>query len=180
MGNTTYFAIAGAALLALSCIRDKEASLPAREYVTEGTTVPSFLVPGAGDAVFRSPDDFEGRTTLLVFFATWCPDCQAELPRIDAVWQALADDPDCGVVAVSRGGAAGTYEQSPEILERYWTEHGLRMPWYLDGDRSVYDRFASAGIPRAYIVDATGTVVWKSAAPKFTAEEYLALLRQYR
>lgn len=99
---------------------------------------------------------------------------------IDAVWQTVAGEPGYDVVAISRGGAEGRYEQSPDILSRYWKDHDLRMPWYLDGDRSVFDRFASAGIPRVYIVNAEGVVVWQSAAPELDAAGYLALLRQYR
>ena len=171
--------LALAALLPVSCITEKNPPL-ATEYVTVGTACPPFVVSGADGLRFEAPKDFAGRTTLLVFFATWCPDCQAELPAINAVWSSVAQEPVYNVVAVSRGGAKGRYEQNPDILDRYWSEHDLQMPCYLDGDRSVYDRFASAGIPRVYIVNDTGTVVWQAAAPRLDAADYLALLRQYR
>ena len=176
-----HIAMAAAAVsLSVSCVRDDGGNHPAREYVRVGMTVPAFSVSGEGGRTFDSPEGFAGRTTLLLFFATWCPDCQAELPVIDAVWQTVAGEPGYDVVAISRGGAEGRYEQSPDILSRYWKDHDLRMPWYLDGDRSVFDRFASAGIPRVYIVNAEGVVVWQSAAPELDAAGYLALLRHYR
>ena len=130
---------AAAVSLSVSCVRDDGGNQPAREYVRVGMTVPAFSVSGEGGRTFNSPEGFAGRTTLLLFFATWCPDCQAELPVIDAVWQTVAGEPGYDVVAISRGGAEGRYEQSPDILSRYWKDHDLRMPWYLDGDRSVFD-----------------------------------------
>ena len=78
---------AAAVSLSVSCVRDDGGNHPAREYVRVGMTVPAFSVSGEGGRTFDSPEGFAGRTTLLLFFATWCPDCQAELPVIDAVWQ---------------------------------------------------------------------------------------------
>lgn len=164
--------------LAASCISDN-AGEAAKEYVTEGTAVPEFTVEGSGGAVFRSPEDFSGKTTLLVFFATWCSQCRAELPTTDEVWKILANDEKYAVVAISRGGASGKYEQSEDILQEYWRAHGLSMPWYLDGDRAVFDKFASADIPRMYIVDGSGTVVWKAVAPEMKPEDYIQLLKMY-
>lgn len=167
--------------IAVGLLRQRRRRKPPRKRVCPGRHDRSRLQRfGRRGGTFDSPEGFAGRTTLLLFFATWCPDCQAELPVIDAVWQTVAGEPGYDVVAISRGGAEGRYEQSPDILSRYWKDHDLRMPWYLDGDRSVFDRFASAGIPRVYIVNAEGVVVWQSAAPELDAAGYLALLRQYR
>lgn len=164
--------------LTASCI-SHNAGEPAREYVKEGNAVPEFTVAGSGGAVFRSPEDFAGKTTLLVFFATWCPQCRAELPEVDKVWEAFKEEDRYSVVAVSRGGASGKYEQSEDILQEYWNANGLSMPWYLDGDRDVFDKFASADIPRMYIVDGSGTVVWKSVSPEMKAADYIGLLKEY-
>lgn len=173
-----YISIA-AMIFVTSCVTSGGSAEPAREYITEGMQVPEFTLSGSEGRTFRSSDDFAGKTTLLVFFASWCPQCQAELPAIDATWQAVQDDPQYDVIAVSRGGASGKYEQSAAILEEYWSTHGLSMPWFLDADRRVFDKFASADIPRAYIVVASGTVVWRAVTPKLDAVRYLELLKKY-
>lgn len=162
-----------------ACIRSGSTAEPSQEYISVGMKVPSFTVQGKEGTEFVSPEDFEERTTLLLFFATWCPQCQAELPEVNAAWKALREESQYAVVAVARGGASGKYEQTPDILKEYWKAHGITMPWYLDTDRSVFDLFASADIPRLYIIDDTGTVVWKEVLPEMKAEEYLALLKKY-
>lgn len=162
-----------------SCVISGNGAEPAREYITEGMQVPEFTVAGNEDRIFRSPEDFAGKTTLLLFFASWCPQCQAELPEVNEAWKTLRDDPHYAVIAISRGGATGKYEQSIPILEEYWSAHNLSMPWFLDGDRSVFDKFASADIPRAYIVNAYGTVIWRAALPKMKAADYVAILKRF-
>ncbi len=164
-----------AATVTASCIADRTGT-EAEEYLTEGMTVPAFSVPGGGGASFRSPDDFAGRTTLLVFFATWCSDCRTELPAVEACRAAVADSPDLAVVAIARGGS-GEYAQTAETVASYWRAEGFAMPWYLDQDRRVFDLFAEAGIPRIYVVGPDGTILHHALAPELNGPEYEALLR---
>ena len=159
---------AAAVSLSVSCVRDDGGNQPAREYVRVGMTVPAFSVSGEGGGLqlsrrIRRPDD---AAAFLRHLVSRLPGGAARNRRR---MQTVAGEPGYDVVAISRGGAEGRYEQSPDILSRYWKDHDLRMPWYLDGDRSVFDRFASAGIPRVYIVNAEGVVVWQSAAPELDA-----------
>lgn len=164
-----------AAAVTVSCIADRPGA-EAEEYLTDGMRVPAFSVPGGDGTRFRSPDDFAGRTTLLVFFATWCPDCRAELPAVEACRTAVADDPGLAVVAIARGGD-GEYAQTAETVASYWRNEGFAMPWYLDRDRRVFDLFAEAGIPRIYVVGPDGTILHHALAPELSGPEYEALLR---
>ena len=164
------------AWLAVSCINDSEPATA--EYITTGMRVPAFTVEGAGGIRFESPSDFADRTTLLVFFATWCPQCGNELPAINEVWESLREDAEKKVIAISRGGE-GAHEQSETIISAYWAENGYGMPWYMDPDRHVFDLFAESTIPRMYIIDRTGTVVWYGVSPELDAAAYLGLLERY-
>ena len=176
MTNIVKFIMALAVvMLEFSCVGDPEPD--AAEYITTGMTVPSFSVEGAGGMRFESPEDFAGRTTLLVFFATWCPQCGKEMPAINEVWEAVRQDADKNVIAISRGGE-GKYEQSESTISAYWAENGYGMSWYLDPDRSVYDLFAESSIPRMYIIDRTGTVVWQGVSPELDADSYLEMLNR--
>ena len=56
--------------------------------------------PADGAVSFGGPDA-EGRPTLVVFLAHWCPHCQAEVPRLTA-WAEAGNAPDdVDIVAVS-------------------------------------------------------------------------------
>ena len=83
---------------------------------------------------------------MIVFFATWCPDCRRELPLIQAEYEAnlmRPADVQAQYVCISR-------EEGPEAVERYWREAGLTMPVSAQADRAVYSLFASEGIPRVF------------------------------
>jgi thiol-disulfide isomerase/thioredoxin len=125
------------ALVLVSCIGE---GAPADDgsRVRVGDPVPQF---GVDD--FVSPGDFLGRKSLLVLFNTGCPDCQRELPVIDAACREL---PDMQAIALSR--------------DENVTAWGYVMTPYPDPARAVYNLFAEHTIPRVYLIDETGTVVW--------------------
>jgi thiol-disulfide isomerase/thioredoxin len=131
------------AALALAACGERGTDPEQGSLVKTGDAVPSFTI---GD--FRSPDDFEGKRSLLVFFNTWCPDCRRELPFIEYAWEH-----DIPVVAIGRG-------ESMTDIDKYWNEHGFTMPRYSDPSTAVYGLFAEHTVPRVYLVDETATVVW--------------------
>lgn len=142
----------------LSCVRsgtkDGDTSI-----IRVGDRVPGFYVerqiPGVEYANFSSPADFEGRNTLLVLFSASCGDCRREMPFAGRVWQELGPE-EVRVVCISRGYNP---EHTPQML---WEELGLGdMPWFVDPDgEQAYGKFAKSTVPRFYLVDRSGKVVW--------------------
>ncbi len=55
-------------------------------------------------------------------------------------------DSDCFFVCISR-------EEGEASVKAYWEENGFTMPYSAQTDRSVYNLFASSGIPRRYEAD---------------------------
>ncbi|MBQ1694195.1 MAG: TlpA family protein disulfide reductase, partial [Bacteroidales bacterium] len=56
----------------------------AAELIAKGQAVPDFTLNDInGKSVKLS--DFRGKTVLLLFWASWCPDCRAEIPQIKAM-----------------------------------------------------------------------------------------------
>jgi thiol-disulfide isomerase/thioredoxin len=122
----------------LSCVSEDGPGGGDGSRVRVGDPVPAFSV---GD--FVSPRDFLGRKSLLVLFNTGCPDCQRELPVIDAACRQL---PDMQAIAISR--------------DQSITQWDYIMTPYPDPARAVYNLFAEHTIPRVYLIDEAGTVVW--------------------
>lgn len=176
--RTLFYTLLLILAFATSCIKNPPEP-EAKEYIREGMTVPGFTTAKGSGSTFSSPEEFTGKTTLLLFFATWCPSCQRELPEINKVWEALKEDEAYNVVAVSRGGVGGQYAQNIEIVQAYWDANQLTIPWYLDPNRAIFELFATSGIPRAYIINTAGTVVWRDTSMELNADACLRLLKKH-
>lgn len=138
-----------------SCIGDNEEVTETKNYVVVGDRVPDFEIENTlmvGWNGLKSPDDFTGKKTLLVFYVTTCGDCRRELPYIEHAFRELGAG-GLTVIPISRGE---TYEK----VQAYWTEAGFIMPRFFDPDRAVFNLFANQTVPRIYLVDEDAKVVW--------------------
>ena len=122
------------------------------ERVTVGDHVPVFTVDVVADGMPTtfSTSNLTGET-VIVFFHTSCADCQRELPVLDDYYRQHRDDPGFQMVAISRA-------EGVETVAAFWAEHGLQMPYSAQEDRYIYELFASAIIPRVYVVSPQGIV----------------------
>ena len=114
-----------------------------------GSSMPEFVL---NDTL--SSAQLQGNYALLVFFASWCPGCQMELPHIDSLYAKYGSGL-LQVLPIAR-------EQTLQDVQDYWAEHDFTMPVYPDPKREVYAKFAEKGIPRAYLFAPDGTLIFKS------------------
>ena len=108
-----------------------------------GDPCPDFsVVDNAGVTVDRQA--IAGRGAVIVFFDTSCPDCQRELPGLEAEYrQMILDHSEMIFLCISR-------EEDAESVARYWRAHGFTMPYSAQTTRDVFSLFARQGIPRVY------------------------------
>lgn len=134
-----------------------------------GSAMPSFTIVSDGGTQISS-SQYEGKKViLLVFFATWCPPCQLELAEIENVlWPKYRNNDDFVLLVIGR-------EHSDAELVTYNEKKGFTFPLYPDKSRKIYDSFASQFIPRAYLIDRAGKVVFKTQG--FDEKEFGRLLR---
>ncbi|MCM1348982.1 MAG: TlpA family protein disulfide reductase [Firmicutes bacterium] len=130
-----------------SCINDDVPEII--EHVGTGDRVPTFTL-GLTNGLTIQSTDYSGAPWGLLFFSVNCPDCQRLLPEIDKLHAALPDFP---LLCVSREPASDIEVAS------YWNYRQLSLPYIVPVDKSVYHLFATAGVPRLYIIDASGTIV---------------------
>ena len=135
------------ALLMVSCIKDDVRGADLKV----GDSLPDFEVV-MSDGTTVSDDSLKGSVSVIVFFSTICPDCQQALPRVQEIYDEYLQK---GVSFALIGRECGKDE-----IEAYWAENGLNMPYSAQKDRGVYNIFASSRIPRIYISDENGTVIY--------------------
>jgi thiol-disulfide isomerase/thioredoxin len=105
----------------------------------------------AGTAGGKEPTlaELSGEVTVVAFWATWCPPCRAELPMVESLRKAVADDPRVRVVAVSVDEASDA--GAARALAR---AVGIGAPLVVD--KKLYARLFGRGelaVPRLIVVD---------------------------
>ncbi len=133
----------------------------------DGQKMPSFKITTMDGKTFNS-EELKGKTVLVNFFATWCGPCRKELPFVQKdIWNKYKDNENFLLLIISR-------EEKPEKVIPFVSEYKYTMPFYSDIDRSCYSQFAEKFIPRNYLFDASGTLIYQSKG--FTEEEFKLLL----
>ncbi len=119
-------------------------------------------------------DDFKGRVLLVNFWATWCAPCVREMPALDRLQAALADE-GLTVVTVSndRGGEP--------IIRRFYEEHGLQnLGIYSDPRNKLAAAFGVRGLPSTFFVDADGRLLGLVEGPaEWDEADAIALARYF-
>lgn len=135
-------------LLAGACIGEDDQSFESRVQV--GDIAPDFAVEMYDGGEIRL-SELRGNVVLLVFFASWCPECRMELALLPTEVLDRFAGRKFVLLAVSRG-------ESREQLAVFREESGLGFPMGLDPDGSVYGLYATQTVPRNYLLDCEGRV----------------------
>lgn len=103
-----------------------------------------------GDSSFS-----EGDATLVVFFETWCPHCQREVPKLEEAHNKYKAE-GLNVIALTKVSRSSTDEKVAEFIK----EHKISYPVGKEKDGSMSEKLAVQGIPAAAVVK-DGKVVWR-------------------
>ncbi|MCY1635808.1 TlpA family protein disulfide reductase [Marinifilum sp. D737] len=118
-----------------------------------GDKVPEFTVTTL-DGKEISIKDLKGKVVLINFFATWCGPCMKELPEVQKqLWPKFKDE-NFTLISIGR-------EHTKDQLTKWNQKKGFTFPIAPDPKREVYSKFASQYIPRNFIVDKTGKIIWQ-------------------
>ena len=118
-----------------------------------GASIPNFTVKSQEGKTLTKAD-VTGKPTLMVFFASWCPHCQAEAPRIKEI---AATNPDLNIVMIGVGD-----RETPADIYGFQQKFNLPFPTYADPTAGDAGKAAAAfgvqSYPTLIAVDRNGIV----------------------
>ena len=125
---------------------------PRSELLAPGTPIPGFSAPALGGGEI-SWSDYAGSPVVLAIWASWCPHCQAELPRLDAV---VDQFPAVRMLTITT--AIG--ERRGPSPAGFMKDQGLDFPVARDDAKhTLLEAFGVQVFPTFYLVSSDSTVV---------------------
>lgn len=125
----------------------------ATELLVKGTQAPEFTLNDLDGKTVKL-SDFKGKTVVLVFWASWCPDCRAEVPRLKKL-AASADPSKTVFVQVS-------FDRDFATLCQYAKDNALPGVLLFDPagkkESKVGADYHVKWVPSLYIIDPDGKV----------------------
>lgn len=118
-----------------------------------GTTAPDAAVEDLDGNPLQLLDLFEGKPTLLEFWATWCEQCEALQPEIDAVHAQFGDQVNVVAVAVA-------VAQSQRRVRRHLEQHDPGYPFVWDASGAAVRAYEAPTTAVVVLVDADGQIAY--------------------
>ena len=116
-----------------------------------------------------TPADLKGKVVLVSLFATWCGPCQKELAEVEkTLYPSYKGNKDFRLLVIGR-------KHTDADLKKYNERKKFTFPLYPDPKREVFSLFADQSIPRAYLFDKEGKLVYSASG--YSPEEFQQLLK---
>lgn len=116
-----------------------------------GETAPTFSASDIEGGEFRL-QDFRGEVVVLNFWATWCPQCEDEIPAFETVWREVAAE---GVQFV---GVA--MNDSASAVSAVANEQGITFPLIVEEESQITSAYGVTAVPETFIIDQDGNVAF--------------------
>lgn len=135
-----------------------------------GEIAPEFALPSHEGATVTLSELKGKKGVMLVFFATWCAPCMAEVPEVIKI-AAQARDNGVEVYGVD-------FKQELRLVEKFVKDKHVTYPVLLDKDGKVSAAYQVVGVPMVIGIDSQGVVRYReSTLPNNLAEFFASLTK---
>ena len=100
-----------------------------------------------------SMEQFRGKITILTFWASWCPDCQQELPMVNDFIEIAKKYGDINYILVNK---LDQKKETKESANAYLSEQQIAIDTYFDQDLTAYETLGLHNIPTTLFLDENG------------------------
>ena len=111
-----------------------------------GQQLPEFKMT-TQDGNLIASSEFYDKPMLVVEWASWCPDCQKQLPIVQQMYEKYGEQIHFVLLNMSEPG-----RETKEKADQYIKNQGYTFPYYYDVDQSAADLLQVKTIPSMYLV----------------------------
>ena len=139
---------------AQSAVSDDPDDTYAKELLKPGASAPDFTI-GTPDGKSVRLSDFKGKYVVLDFWATWCPDCRADVPHLKEIHKAYASD-SVAFLSVSFDTDKGKWTSYIRDNGMDWAHGSELKKWK---ETTVSSLYYVKWIPSIYLIGPDGKVI---------------------
>jgi peroxiredoxin len=140
--------------LSMSVMAQDLDSLYAKTLLKPGETAPAFTLNKINGGQL-SLSDLRGKYVLLDFWASWCPDCRKDIPKIDSLIHTYGSD-SLVFVGVSFDTDKTAWTDCVNGNSMYWYQVSELKKWK---ETQISKDYGISWIPATYLIDPDGKVV---------------------
>jgi thiol-disulfide isomerase/thioredoxin len=149
--------------------------MPFLMWVTLDYKLPNLNLPGLGSRAWTN-GDFEGKTTMVYLWASWCGPCRPHLPGIQAIYDKTKNRQDMQIVTLS-------VDEDQEKLAAFMKDKGYTFPVMLGKDYTKQLIPEHMMLGQTWILDKTGSIrldrlYSAGGSPEAEADEAIYKLNQ--
>ena len=133
------------------------------------------LVPFKGTDMEGKPFDLAqsigSKPVMLIFWASWCPTCKTEVPKINQLAEKYRSR-GMEFVAVNVG-----FNDSVERANAFAQKTGMTYPAFFDGTGTIAEKYRLQGVPTVIIADKHGIIRFRNfSAPDISEANFAQLI----
>lgn len=97
--------------------------------------------------------DFRGKTLVVTFWASWCPDCHEQFEEIKK-YKALVDEQENAEYILL--DKLDNDKETKEQALQYLSDHNIGLTTYFDDELVAYNELGMHNVPTTFFIDADG------------------------
>jgi thiol-disulfide isomerase/thioredoxin len=116
----------------------------------KGAKSPNFITKDVTGKVI-SLNNYQNRNVLLVFWASWCGPCVAEIPTIKQISKRYSED-KLAIIFVTLDNDSTKFSGAVKKYQLDWVQ--------IFGDNDLINKFGVSKIPQVYLINGAGNIIY--------------------